>query len=364
MVSQSTLGTGGTKQEDPSPWVIPEAPKTQPRRMRPSWIALSLLFVAAAAAEAGVVLLRSQTNGRFAPVAFVIAGFFFVAAVAAQVVAAREHRIEADEDSECEQDCDVLRQALNRISDSDSTLKGLADVNFRQMRVFTVIAQRQARMSYYASLTAAAISLLVLLTGVTAAYGLTGTPAKITVASLAAAGSALSGFLSATFLKTYAMASRQMSYYYGQPLVHCYLLHAQWLASIADEHIHKQQIGHDPWNEVIKASIQASANAQEHLLSLQEAGFAKSRRRNSTAPAHNGSRKNHERALNGNKAVGAAQSEALKFNLLASPPAAQQPQPAQEDTAATLRKLADLHREGMLTDEEYSAKRAEVIARI
>lgn len=72
----------------------------------------------------------------------------------------------------------------------------------------------------------------------------------------------------------------------------------------------------------------------------------------------------HERALDGNKAVGAAQGEALKFNLLASPPAAQQPQPAQEDTAATLRKLADLHREGLLTDEEYAAKRAEVIARI
>lgn len=72
----------------------------------------------------------------------------------------------------------------------------------------------------------------------------------------------------------------------------------------------------------------------------------------------------HEEALNGNKAVGTAQSEALKFNLLASPPAAQQPQPAQEDTAATLRKLADLHREGLLTDEEYAAKRAEVIARI
>jgi Short C-terminal domain len=72
----------------------------------------------------------------------------------------------------------------------------------------------------------------------------------------------------------------------------------------------------------------------------------------------------HERALDGNKAVGAAQSEAFKFNLLASPPAAQPPQPAQEDTAATLRKLASLHDEGLLTDEEYTAKRAEVIARL
>ena len=267
--------------------------------MRPSWIALSLLFVTAAAAVAGVLLLQSHTNARLAPAAFVISGFFFVAAVAAQVGVAREHRIEAEEKDECEYDCNVLREALNQISDSalkgsNSTLKGLAYVNFRQMRIFTVIAQRQARMSYYASLTAAAISLLVLVAGVTTAYGLTGTPAKITVASLAAAGSALSGFLSATFLKTYAMASRQMSYYYGQPLVHCYLLHAQWLASIADGRIHKQT-DLDPWNEVLKASIQASVNAQEHLLSLQEAGFAKSRHRNGTGTTPNGNRKNHHR---------------------------------------------------------------------
>lgn len=292
MVSPSTLGTGETKQEDLPGWEIPKAPTETARRMRPSWSALSLLLVAAAAATAGIFLLQSRTNSRFAPAAFVIAGFFFIAAVAAQVGVAREHRIEAEEKDECEYDCNVLRGALNLID--DPTLKGLAYVNFRQMRVFTVIAQRQARMSYYASLTAAAISLLVLVTGVTAAYGLTGTPAKITVASLAAAGSALSGFLSATFLKTYAMASRQMSYYYGQPLVHCYLLHAQWLASIADEHIH-EQTDLDPWNEVIKASIQASANAQEHLLSLQEAGFAESRRRNGIAPTPNGSRKNHHR---------------------------------------------------------------------
>jgi Short C-terminal domain len=32
--------------------------------------------------------------------------------------------------------------------------------------------------------------------------------------------------------------------------------------------------------------------------------------------------------------------------------------------AATLRKLASLHNEGLLTNEEYAAKRAEVIARI
>jgi len=64
--------------------------------------------------------------------------------------------------------------------------------------------------------------------------------------------------------------------------------------------------------------------------------------------------------LNGNVAVREAQAEAVKFNLLAGT----RPAPAQQegDVAATLRKLTSLHAEGLLTDEEFAAKRAEVIA--
>jgi putative oligomerization/nucleic acid binding protein len=72
--------------------------------------------------------------------------------------------------------------------------------------------------------------------------------------------------------------------------------------------------------------------------------------------------KYHETALNGNAAVRAAQAEAIKFNLMAgtaAPPAQQQ-----DDVAAILRKLASLHDEGLLTDEEFAAKRAEIIARL
>lgn len=69
----------------------------------------------------------------------------------------------------------------------------------------------------------------------------------------------------------------------------------------------------------------------------------------------------HETQLNGNAAVRAAQAEAFKFNLMAGTRAV----PAQpEDVAAILRKLASLRDEGLLTDEEFAAKRAEVIARI
>lgn len=69
-----------------------------------------------------------------------------------------------------------------------------------------------------------------------------------------------------------------------------------------------------------------------------------------------------ETALNGNAAVRAAQAEAVKFNLLAgtAAPAAVH----QGDAASALRTLVSLHNEGLLTDQEFAAKRAEIIARI
>ena len=127
---------------------------------------------------------------------------------------------------------------------------------------------RQARTSYYVSVAAAAISLLTLASGAAVAVGLSATTGRSPWEVLATAGSVLSGFFAKTFLKSYQTASCQMSYYYGQPLVHCYLMHAQWLASETREH------SGDPkeirrWQEIIDASIKASAKAQDHLLSMQ-----------------------------------------------------------------------------------------------
>ena len=60
-----------------------------------------------------------------------------------------------------------------------------------------------------------------------------------------------------------------MSYYYGQPLVHCYLLHAEWLTLMLAEKP-EWRVHADLWREVVAASIQAGENAQNHLLSMQE----------------------------------------------------------------------------------------------
>jgi hypothetical protein len=226
-----------------------------------------LLLIAVAATVGGGSLLRSHASGWLVPATFVTGAFFFISSVIVPLGVLRESSIEAHEKANCSNDCKDLLWALRGIP--DRTLKGLAWINFKQLRTFSVIAQKQARMSYYASLAAASISLLTLASGAAVAIGLSATTAKLTVGALATAGSVLSGFLAKTFLESYQMASRQLSYYYGQPLVHCYLLHAQWLASEAHEHSgDKTELS--LWEKVVDASITASASAQAHLSSMQE----------------------------------------------------------------------------------------------
>lgn len=208
----------------------------------------------------------SGSSGWLSPVAFVISAFSLICSAAVPLGILRESGLRADDEWKCERDCNQLDRALGRIG--DKTLSGLARANFKQMRAFTVIAQRQARMSFYASLTASGIALFILIAGAAAANGLTATPAKITAGSLAAAGAALSGFLAKTFLNSYSMAARQMSYYYGQPLVHCYLLHAEWLMSMAEKSS-GDEASFRLWQQIIEASLKAGTVAQDHLLTMQ-----------------------------------------------------------------------------------------------
>jgi hypothetical protein len=200
---------------------------------------------------------------------------FLVSGVAAPVVILREGRFEEEEDKRCKRECDELDEALDEIG--DKVLSGLAKSNFKQMKVFTIVALRQARMSFYMSVVAASIALLVLLSGGAVTVVLTGTSAKVAAASLTTVGAVLGGFVSTTFLRTYWMAARQMSYYYGQPLVHCYLLHAEWLALMLAEHPDRK-VDASLWERVLEASIRAGENAQAHLLTLQEQSFNRSQR--------------------------------------------------------------------------------------
>jgi hypothetical protein len=264
-------------------------------------LSLILLIVAAAACYGGALLLKSHTYSYLAPAAFIAAAFFLLSAGVVSIVMFREGCIQEDQERKCQKDCDDLAQALDHIP--NPILSGLAKANFRQMRMFTVIALRQARMSYYASLIAASIALFVLAAGGAVTVGLVSTSAKVTAGSVTAVtaggvtavGVALSGFLATTFLKTYEMAARQMSYYYGQPLVHCYLLHSEWLTLMLAKH--KEWRGEiNLWKEVIDAAIKASNNAQDHLLIMEvlsnPRANRKSKKDSSNKTKENG-RRNH-----------------------------------------------------------------------
>ena len=234
-------------------------------------LSTALFSVSIVTGGGGVWLLMERPSAGLALAAFVTSAFFFLATVVVPLGMAREIRLEREEARNCQADCQDLDHALP----SDSTqylqqsLKHLTVANFKQMRTFTGIAQRQARMSYYASLLGASLSLLVLLAGAAAAIGVPTLAGKVAAGSLAAVGTALSAFLSKTFLRAYDMGLRQMSYYYGQPLVHCYLYHAEWLTLLAPPEI-GEQAKREMWQEVVRASLRASANAQHHLLSLRE----------------------------------------------------------------------------------------------
>ena len=66
-------------------------------------------------------------------------------------------------------------------------------------------------------------------------------------------------------------------------------------------------------------------------------------------------------ALDGSRAVRAARKECMQFNVLASS-SVQTPAPLQGDPAEKLQKLQELREAGLITQEEYEAKRAEIIS--
>lgn len=223
-----------------------------------------VLVVVAAALVASTLLLDRKTYGVPIAAMLIVAAFLLVGAVAVPIVAeelqrARQQRLAWFRDES---------EALARIAGKNSPLGNLIAFNFRLMERFVGVAITQAQASFLACTVAATAGLLVLLVGAATVLTVHGLASQITVGALTTIGAAVGCYITVTFLNTFKMTSRQMSYYYGQPLVHCYLLHAEWLGN---------RFEHDPdpdhrWQihqELIQAVLDASRNAQSHLLDLQ-----------------------------------------------------------------------------------------------
>jgi hypothetical protein len=70
-------------------------------------------------------------------------------------------------------------------------------------------------------------------------------------------------FISRAFLAAYRMAAQQMSFYYGQPLVNCFLLHAELLANDFDSHNRE-----GAREKVLSALLGVAERAQHQILIL------------------------------------------------------------------------------------------------
>jgi Cyanobacterial TRADD-N associated 2-Transmembrane domain len=146
----------------------------------------------------------------------------------------------------------------------------------RQMTRFECVALTQATLSHLASLIAAGLGFLVLVSGAWITLTRTTGDATVTGAVMTGIGTALSGFLSVTFLRTFQITTRQMSYYYGQPMVNCYLLHAERLLERCDRGLGAEQRREDV-QDVVATILDVARTAQSHLTTQDGTPIALSR---------------------------------------------------------------------------------------
>ncbi|GGN91644.1 hypothetical protein GCM10010112_78040 [Actinoplanes lobatus] len=225
--------------------------------------AIGVLFIVGAGVfvAAAVLLDWRATTDPITSVLLIIAVFLFLGAMAGPIIAIAMQRARARHNELSQREFDSIDRAAASID--DEALGDLISFNFRLMDRFINVALGQAKASYLFCAGAATAALLVLLAGTTALLAVNSVSAQVTVGVITAAGVTLSGFISSTFMNVYKMTSRQMSYYYGQPLVHCFLLHAEWLAQ-------RSQPEDPVQHRLIDATLGASRNAQQQLLDLME----------------------------------------------------------------------------------------------
>jgi hypothetical protein len=199
-------------------------------------------------------------------VLFVMAGFVLVTAAVAPFVSNSLQEMHERRRSQLDAETEAITEASRHIG--NPALRKMVLFNYDLMERFIDVALGQAKAAYVFCAAACSAGLLILLTGTVALATADGTTKQLTLGGLTATGTALAGFIGHTFIRTFKITSRQMSYYYGQPVVHCCLLHAEWLAERAAHH--DSEIARALDHKLIDATVKAGLNAQRHLLDLIE----------------------------------------------------------------------------------------------
>lgn len=123
-----------------------------------------------------------------------------------------------------------LRRAAAKVEDTLS-LANLFVFNRTLMNEYHSITKGQSEKSFRYSQIASFVGLFVLVSGASVAVVPVPALTKIAVAGLAAIGTAISGFISRTFLRSHELAISQLNNFFRQPLVSNYLLMAERLAN-------------------------------------------------------------------------------------------------------------------------------------
>lgn len=114
---------------------------------------------------------------------------------------------------------DVLRE---------DSLLALLRLNREQMKQYHLVSLQQASGAYRMSQAAMSAGLAVLVVGGGLAVTvLRESVDKITIAVLTGLGSAISAYIGNTYLQTYKKTLAQLNFYFRQPLVSSYYLHAE-----------------------------------------------------------------------------------------------------------------------------------------
>ena len=119
-----------------------------------------------------------------------------------------------------------FRQVRQTVEDQLS-LESVTVLNRTSMEDYHRITKDQAAQSFKHSQFAMLAGLGALLLGVAVALAPSPPVVKITVGALSAIGSAISGYISSTFLTSYRVAISQINRFFQQPLVASYLLNAE-----------------------------------------------------------------------------------------------------------------------------------------
>ncbi|MER6062371.1 hypothetical protein [Streptomyces sp. NPDC001792] len=131
---------------------------------------------------------------------------------------------------EAERERKVLESAADRLRER-MELPSLVDFNRVLLDRYHGIATDQATKAYRSSRFAMAVGLVVLVVAFFAGWQLNAQGDRLFVGSVAAVGTAFTGYLSRTYMQTYERALQQLNQYFNQPVLNGYFLNAERIAA-------------------------------------------------------------------------------------------------------------------------------------